>query len=136
MTKKFAWTPSPVLPKERVSFANVGYEEMVQRAQRAWLSARQLRDGQPHKMRAALAAVAPDLERAVRERGEREASERIAAAIEYLMDTDLDSYAEGSPAYERAKVMVGAAKVAARIARRGGRDCSPVTEETPDEEGT
>jgi 3-hydroxy-9,10-secoandrosta-1,3,5(10)-triene-9,17-dione monooxygenase len=32
MSKKFAWTPSPVLPKARVSFADVSYEEMVSRA--------------------------------------------------------------------------------------------------------
>ena len=32
MSKKFAWTPSAVLPKERVSFADVSYEEMVSRA--------------------------------------------------------------------------------------------------------
>jgi 3-hydroxy-9,10-secoandrosta-1,3,5(10)-triene-9,17-dione monooxygenase len=32
MSKKFAWTPSPVLPKARVSFADVSYEEMVRRA--------------------------------------------------------------------------------------------------------
>src|SRR5262245_26693095 len=29
---RFDWTPSPVLPKARVSFAGVGYEEMVARA--------------------------------------------------------------------------------------------------------
>ncbi len=32
MSKKFEWTPSAVLPKERVSFADVSYEEMVSRA--------------------------------------------------------------------------------------------------------
>ena len=32
MSKKFAWTPSAVLPKQRVSFADVSYEEMVSRA--------------------------------------------------------------------------------------------------------
>ena len=34
MTKKFEWTPSAILPKQRVSFAGVGYQEMVERARK------------------------------------------------------------------------------------------------------
>ena len=33
-SQAIAWSPSPVLPKKRMSFADVGYEEMLQRARK------------------------------------------------------------------------------------------------------
>jgi 3-hydroxy-9,10-secoandrosta-1,3,5(10)-triene-9,17-dione monooxygenase len=61
---RFDWTPSPVLPKARVSFAGVGYEEMVARA-RALAPAIAARAEECERLR----RLPDDTERALHEAG-------------------------------------------------------------------